>query len=281
MRLLKTGEQYKVETSKKPLEQKLMYEAATACAKDFAHGVMDGLWSPLFIVELPPDGSVERWKNGGFKSQRDNLKQYLNGELWAPASLVSPYYLEVFEYFERVSAEYRETARGVTYKRIEYILTPRAMRLLERPEIPPSVFIAYKRGPSSAFTLLIEARLKAERIKAFIDKDIPGGEEWEELIRKKIQEEVDIFICLLSEETLGSTHVRQEIRWAHEVKEKVFSIPIWHPGYEIDVNELASYDDEAVEYFVKQRNAIRVTDDSASEYDSAVSKLLNQLGFVS
>lgn len=51
-------------------------------------------------------------------------------------------------------------------------------------------------------------------------------------------------------------------------------IPIWQPDFTGKGNFPAH-----VERMVQQRNAIRITEESAEAYNSAVVKLLNRLGY--
>jgi hypothetical protein len=95
--------------------------------------------------------------------------------------------------------------------------------------------------------------------------------------KDKITNEVDHFICLLGDGTLKSENVRNEIKWAYEA-EGVWSIPIWQPSFNFNSEELAQYD-SVIKHFVEKRNAIRITEESARAYDTAISLLLNQLGF--
>ena|SRR5579859_494243 len=69
-----------------------------------------------------------------------------------------------------------------------YQLKPQAFHLLQKPAERPSVFISYRRKDSSAFALLIEARLRLAGVdNVFIDKNIRAGETWHERLEEVIQ----------------------------------------------------------------------------------------------
>jgi hypothetical protein len=242
------------------------FQRARTLARDFAEGVRLDHWSPVFEVTIKPDGA-EEWRNTGYSTHRKNLNRYFET---TPTTLVHASVLEILGYFERLSTIQHTSNLIVTYR-----LTPKSVSLLEQPEVPPSVFIGYGRRQSSALALLLEARLKEKNIVSFVDKNILGGEEWERLIEAKIKE-VDHFICLLGKGTLLSENVRNEIQWAHEA-DNVWSIPFWQPDFKPE-DELVDCG-IVVKHFVEKQNAIRVTEESAEAYDTAVSQLLNQLGF--
>jgi len=138
---------------------------------------------------------------------------------------------------------------------------------LEQPASPQEVFISYKHDQSSAFALLVEARLRlAGNQNPFLDKSINAGDEWEPLLEKKVQES-KFLVCVIGEKTLESEWVKKEIGWAEEAGATIISI--WH-GCDIDENTLPA---------LKARHRIKVMAENATEYEVAISKMLNAMGY--
>ena len=158
-------------------------------------------------------------------------------------------------------------------------LTSKAIELLYKPVIPPTIFIAYGRKQSSAFALLLEARLQAQGSSVFVDKIIEGGDEWERKIETTIRTQISHFICLLAPGTLDSPNIRNEINWSYESDTVSLRIPIWHSGFEKPDDETLREYGGRIKEFVDVPNALRVTEESAKAYDGEVSLLLNQLQF--
>src|SRR5262249_51031093 len=132
-----------------------------------------------------------------------------------------------------------------------YLLTEKALALLEQPAAPPSVFISYKRDQSSALALLIEARLRlAGNPNPFVDKNLTPGDEWHRKLEQTIKS-CEYFISLIGPKTLESSMVIEEISWAKSARCKVISI--WHG---------CSIDEKAPEV-LREHHAIQVTGESA------------------
>lgn len=227
-----------------------------AFALDLAYGFSVGEFPSKYIIS--GIDTPQTWIGQTGRSQKDNLDSYLS-EKWELAYPHSTE-LEMLNYIQ-----YKEhTERG---SRI-YTLTPKALTLMEQPAKPPTIFISYKRDESAAFGLLIVARLKMAGItNPFIDMDIRPGDEWHAYLQKTIQQS-EYFVSLLAPTTLDSAIVKQEIEWARQANLQI--IPIWHnrfDGYENLPSELSS------------KNAIRVKEESAEEYNNAVILLLNRLGY--
>ena len=68
-----------------------------------------------------------------------------------------------------------------------------------------------------------------------------------------------------------------EITWALEA-ENVWCIPMWHQKFRPKEQEFKNCTEE-IKQFVNANHAIEVKVESAEDYDTAVSKLLNQLEF--
>ena len=176
-------------------------------ARDLAWGVALGMWETGFRV-LRSIGD-EGWMSLSPQNEHhENFKQFLqdkwNNKLPGSDLLKSFGFLELdAERFDQYSPA--------------YLLTLRAFALLEKPPRPPEVFISYRHAESSAFALLIEARLKNKDpdISVFIDKAIQKGEDWEERIKKAV-ETSGVFICLLGPDFAESDMMSMEIDWAEQ-----------------------------------------------------------------
>jgi hypothetical protein len=249
------------EIMRDPFEQELPekpLDKATAFARGLAYGVAEGWWTSIFQITHRVNG-MTAWDLVYSSDYQDQMFEN-KLSVWMPFA-PSLDLLEMFGYLILREGHF-------------YQLTPKAMALLERPAIPPSIFICYRREQSSAFAMLIEARLKSRGVQAFIDKEIRAGAQWEDLLKTTIQERATQFICVIGQKTLESDYVRQEIHWAHEAGR--YMIPIWHGGFTRD-DPLP--EDEVVRSFVESRNAIKVGEESALNYDNAINQLLNELEF--
>jgi hypothetical protein len=151
------------------------------------------------------------------------------------------------------------------------ILKP-AFDLLEATE-PANIFISYRRKDSSAFALLVLARLKMAGLEPFLDLALVPGEDWRAGLRERIKR-YDYFIALIGQETLSSEVVIEEIGWALEAK--LTFIPIWHNGfsYKSDDWTLPPAIDEAL----RLRHTIRVLEENPLAYNNAIIELLNRFG---
>ena len=143
-----------------------------AFAYDLAWGAVNGRWGSHFEIEQNP-GSPEKWDA---PSSKEESSANLNIELkrkWGNTFLESNL-LRSFGYFvldnENSSLRYKA-----------FSLSQKSFTLLEKPAIPPKIFISYKQSESSAFASLIEARLNiaAPEAGVFIDKLLEGGRRME------------------------------------------------------------------------------------------------------
>jgi hypothetical protein len=251
-------------------------------ARALAYGVISDAWSPYISVtptykaNAPDEEGYysqsyagEYWGCPGDPTYEQRLQAYLTAH-WNGLQPQAAFF-EAMGYFEQktdVQAATQARAQTTTY----YLLTSKAFDLLEEPTKPPSVFISYSRRKSSAFGLLIVARLQAKGMpNPFLDLMIEPGEEWHSHLEKIIQSS-EYFVCLIADGTLDSPHVQDEIQWAE--KAGLTIIPVWQPDFTGTGNF-----PESVERIVKSKNAIRVTEESAEGYNSAVVRLLNRLGY--
>jgi hypothetical protein len=218
-------------------------------ARDLAYGVTLGLWH-----------SRLQWQqllNPDISKHSKIFAEYL-GPKWNN-EFPSEYLLLSFGYFSDYAGE---------PGRSTYLLTEKAFQLLERPSAPPSVFISYRRSESSAFGLLVEARLRlAGNPNPFLDKNLVPGDEWNAQLKQHIQRS-RYFVCLIGQTTLESSYVLQEIEWAAESDCTLISV--WHNGAHMN---------DAVPEILQTRHAIRVTEENALGYETAVNQLLNSLGY--
>lgn len=151
----------------------------------------------------------------------------------------------------------------------KYGLTERALRLADEPITPPNVFISYKRSESSAFALLLEARIKYEtNATPFLDKSIEPGDDWHPRLEEKVKS-CEAFVCVIGPKTLDSPYVRNEIRWAQYKDQDSLIIPVWHNQY------AGSHENDTI----KSKQAVIVEGENAKNYDSAVNEVLNRLGY--
>jgi hypothetical protein len=226
-----------------------MRERVQDFARDLAYGVTLGLWHTKIQWHklLNPEISA--------------ISKIFAEELrpkWG-TDFPSEYLLLSFGYLQEIDKE-----AGFS----TYLLTEKAFQLLESPLQPPDVFISYRRSESSAFGLLIEARLKlAGNPNPFIDKNLVAGDEWSEQLRGQIQKS-RYFICLVGQTTLQSEHVLQEITWAHESGCTIISI--WHNGTSMN---------DSILPLLQNRHAITVDAENALGYEIAVNQLLNSMGY--
>lgn len=230
-------------------------ERTVAFARDLAYGVYMGWWRPDFQVEA-------------LRGLRSDPYSRLSAKYGNNEPDLS--YLVILGYAEPFSnIEDRIRAR--------YILTQAALKLLEQPARPPSVFIAYGREQSSALALLIEEKLKSRNASVFIDKVLVGGEEWQTRIERTIKEQIDTFICLIGPGSLDRPNLQNEIVWSSQV-EGLLTVPVWHRGFTYDPDVVSQYD-APIRDFIEKKNAIRVIEESAREYEAALSQLLNLMQY--
>lgn len=156
-----------------------------------------------------------------------------------------------------------------------YRLTKAAFDLIDETE-PYNVFISYKRSESSALALLVLARLKASGPAPFMDMMLEPGEKWHAELEERIRD-CDYFIVLLGKKTLYSDMTVKEIKWALQHEKAI--IPVWHSGFDLSADKWEDTDSE-VKDAIQQTNAIRVTDESASGYNTAIVELLSRFGIM-
>lgn len=217
-------------------------------ARDLAWGAVNGLWQARMIIEGNHLDFIRR-------EDRANFQTYL---LKWKRQVPSIHLLSSFGYLE-------QKQEGQV---ISGLILQKAFSLLNIPAQEPRIFISYKRDQSSAFALLVEARLRnVGNHNTFIDKNIPAGEKWEQHLQEQIQNS-DYFICLIGPETMQSQIVHKEIAWAINSNCKIISM--WHRCDMSSVEHLPELD---------EFNAIQIGEENAEAYETALNKMLNSLGY--
>lgn len=222
-------------------------------AKELALGVNRNLWSSMYLVMLFGDGRAQ--------IEDRNFERYLHSR-WSTADVSHLSNLLLRQGY-------------LTRKDGSNWLTPseKAYELLDESE-PYNVFISYRRLDSSALALLVLARLKELSLVPFVDMALEAGGNWHADLEAKIREN-DYFIILLGKDTLESDMTVKEIEWAIQYERTI--IPVWHSGFKIDDEKWTNIA-RRVKGAIQQTNAIRVTDESASGYNTAIVELLNRFG---
>ena len=217
-------------------------------ARDLAYGAAHGLWHSRIQWQVLLNPEISHIA----KVFTENLttKWY--------KKYPSEFLLLSFGYF---SALNDESGRST------YLLTEKAFALLQKPTAPPDIFISYRRSESSAFGLLVEARLRlAVNPNPFVDKNLTAGEEWNRELEEKIRHS-RYFVLLVGKTTLQSPYVLQELEWAVDAGCRIISI--WH-GCKMD---------STAPDVLQSRHALTVDAESAFGYEIAVNQLLNSMGY--
>jgi TIR domain len=228
-------------------------------ARDLAYGALTKLWGAEIRVYYDNEGGSLIGQDGGEKLTA------LTTDKWAK-DYPPMHLLQTFGYLTLTTDQGRAAY---------FALTQKAYELLNKPAVPPSVFLSYGRKQSSAFGLLLECRLSAMGVKAFIDRSIDPGADWHSHLKSSV-EGSDYVVALLAPGTLTSPYVREEIQWAVEGRKN--SIALWHGGFKFNRADIADCPDW-LEAFVTSKHAIRVQEESAEGYHDATEKLLNRLGY--
>jgi len=93
-----------------------------------------------------------------------------------------------------------------------------------------SVFISYRRDPSSGWAVLIAKTLKERyAIDSFVDTQRMDGAVQIPLKIQRAIQQCDLFVCLLARQTLKSAWVLEEIRLAAAADKPM--IPVFHEGF--------------------------------------------------
>ncbi len=242
-------------------------------ARDLAYGAVIGEWSAQISLR------------GGRVPNDDWFKDNITGYETLNIPKAKFYRKWSVDGFSRVatfplliSFGYLAHEREQPFTVHDYMITEKAFNLLEKPVNPLTVFVSYRRKQSSALSLLVEARLKLADpdLDAFVDKDIPVGNEWEDELRQKVAD-CDYLISLIGKETLVSPNVMDEIEWALKANCRI--VTILHPDFRFEQITNPSARQQNIITELNKRQLIMIVSESAEHYDSAIRKLLNTLGY--
>ncbi len=235
-----------------PLEEPLPHDPVASVhrmARDLAWGAVNNLWPPRVLIEC---------SHFGFPRRETQSMWQTYSARWDRA-LPSVHLLVAFGYLNQ-----QHDGRHMTG-----LLTEKAFDLLKAPAKTPRVFVSYDRKQGSALALLIVARLQLAGVKnPFLDINKNPGDSIHAQLEDLLQVS-EHCVCLIGPGTLDSSYMQQEIMWAL-AQNALNVIPVWYGNFEPDEHyplELAA------------RNAIRVPEESAEGYNTAVVRLLNRLGF--
>ena len=228
-------------------------------AKDLAIGFEEGVWGSIMSYALQGDGTVVWNIHEPFgKSELETT----------PKSKWSNELLPDFNAMCSLGYLILDEQNSSTLSKA-YTLSGKALRLVDESVTPPNVFISYKRSESSAFALLLEARIKYETTATpFMDKSIEPGDDWHPQLEEKVNS-CETFVCVIGPSTLDSPYVQNEIRWAQSNGKNSLILPVWHNEY------AGSHPNDTL----KGKQAVIVGGENAKNYDSAVNEVLNRLGY--
>ncbi|MBZ0301867.1 MAG: toll/interleukin-1 receptor domain-containing protein [Anaerolineae bacterium] len=248
--------------TQRPLPNSRIAQVRTL-AKELAEGAAEGLWGTSFVTRR--DDNQESGIGSAFHPENEAMARYV-AQRWqnkAASSLPSLTLLSTNDYLK---VENFDRFRTI------FTITRAAFDLIDEVE-PAKIFISYKRSESSAFALLVLARLKAEGLEPFLDLAIEPGEQWQQHLEQRIRSS-DYFILLLGPTTLHSTVTLQEIAWA--LQHDCTLIPIWHNGFRYQPGAWTLT--AAVNAALQNTHTIRVLEESALAYNNAIVELLNRFG---
>lgn len=223
-------------------------------ARDLAWGAINNLWSAR--IEIRSDKIVSPRSSKGTLLQ-NHLDHW--GDKLPSANLMI-----AFGYLEEQSGKSPSGAK-ITLG----LLTLEAFARLKQPTRTPKIYISYHRAESSALALLVAARLQRVGIQhPVIDMNRNPGDVLHAEFEQRVRES-DYLVCLIAPTTMESNYVIAELEWALDAP-SVNIVPIWHNGF------VAPHD---YPQELAARNAIRVSEESAEAYNTAIIRLLNRLGY--
>ncbi len=218
--------------------------------KDLAVGYDEGIWDPIFFIYARPNKEDQWDLERGKESFKELCSNKWDDKIPRLHGILS------LEYLNELRENY-------------FFLSAKALSLVDEPVTPPNVFISYKRSESSAFALLLEARIKYEtNATPFLDKSIEPGDDWHPRLEEKVNS-CETFVCVIGPSTLDSPYVQNEIRWAQSNGKNSLILPVWHNEY------AGSHPNDTL----KGKQAVIVGGENAKNYDSAVNEVLNRLGY--
>ena len=240
---------------------------ARAFIREIALGAIYDYWGHDFNVYIDVTEGVTGWHNwsGGYSDLVTEFTEAKwQSQIPLPTLLATLGYIE---WIPQTRFEGRAELQRAAYDLIESTAT-----------LP--VFISYRNTDSSAFALLVLARLRAAGLEPFLDvAGLRGGDDWADRLRENI-ETCDYFISLLGPTTLQSDYVRQEITMANTTHKRI--IPVFHNGFtDADLRDLKSNSGATiaeVATILESRQGITIAQERARDYNAAVIDILNVLG---
>ena len=230
----------------RPLPQNRMAQIRIL-AKELAEGASNKLWGVQ--IDLQPS----RVSGGEYIPLSDFLRKYL---------------------FQRWNTEELDSGLLHSNGYLEgHKIVKAAFDLLDETE-PASIFISYRRKDSSAFALLILKHLKEHGLDPFVDMALVPGEDWHAGLKERIQS-YDFLILVLGKETLSSKYVLDEVDWAMDAGLTI--IPVWHNDFEYKSADWGNIPVK-IDKMLQSTHAIRVREESALDYNTAIVELLNRFG---
>ena len=88
-------------------------------------------------------------------------------------------------------------------------------------------------------------------------------------------ESCDYFVLLVGRNTLKSDMTREEIDWA--LGHRMTIIPLWHNKFSLHWKRWDNLEERSINV-IDETEAIRVKEESASGYNTAIVELLNRFG---
>lgn len=230
-------------------------------AQELAYGALSGWWEPIV--------STFRGHPNFLDSSDSNhaafRAKWLDADAPAPtfSLLAALGYLQVMP-------------QGANSQTVTWLITRQAFDLLKQPFLPTRIFISYRRRESSAFALLLEARLRLVGVDPegiFIDKDITLGELWEQRLQRELAQ-ADYFVCLIGPSTLDDeSWVLREVETVHRLCPSTPIIPVCHNGSRL--SSLPAPLASSNGYEIGKPAA----EETALDYEMAVNYVLNALGY--
>ena len=143
---------------------------------------------------------------------------------------------------------------------------------------PFNVFVSYRHRESSAFALLVVARLKQEGMRAYCDMRLIPGDPYHPELEDQVRA-CEFLVLLLGPSTLCSPAVLKEVQWGICSNAKI--VPVTHNGFEFKreawESKVSSGVLDKIDY--NHRISIPKEHESAAGYDIAIRTLLtNRFG---
>ncbi len=272
--------------SKHPLPKNQMLRIQTL-AREMAAGATEGLW-PVDVSTLESDPKDYKnvkdyelrtsldFMNSDLKNHSKHIVTLFMDDLRLHTNKLSNFFYYVVRRWDKNECPNLQLLEVNGYielnKKTGLTITKEAFNLLVKAE-PANVFISYKRSESSAFALLVLARLKTAGLEPFIDLAIEPGDEWHSQLEERIKA-CNYFIVLLGKQTLKSEITCKEIEWAIKYDRRI--LPVWHNRFKYVSGKWPV--SNSIDAVINEKHAIRVLEESALAYNNAIVELLGKFG---